>query len=131
MISRIIQTEVNVICRSRMLRRLTLTQVWIIIDIMRMPNPRVILYIHNNHTKMQAMCASKRTHAINLAKFCYQFVIFARFEVVTSSAPNNYFLGHLRPIIHSIWKKWRHRCWKLRINWSMLTNKEREWSLNV
>ena len=31
---------------------------------------------------MQAECGSKKTHAINLAKFC-NFVIFARFEVVT------------------------------------------------
>ena len=72
MISRIIQTEVNVICQSRRLRRITLTEVWIIIDIMCKPNPIIVLlYIQNSHTKMQAKCGSKKTHAINLAKICY------------------------------------------------------------
>ena len=67
----IIQTEVNVICRSRRLRRITLTEVWIILDIMRKPNPKIVLlYIQNNHTKVQAKCGSKKTHAINFAKFC-------------------------------------------------------------
>ena len=89
MISRIIQTSVNVICRR--LRRITLTEVWIILDIMRKPNPIIVLlYIQNSHTKMQAKCGSKKTCAINLAKFCY-FVIFAHFEVVTSSASNKGF----------------------------------------
>ena len=100
----IIQTEVNVICRSRRLRWITLTKVWIILDIMRKPNPTIVLlYIQNSHTKMQAKCGSKKSHAINLTKFCY-FVIFARFEVMTSSA-SNIFFGHLRPIIHSIRRK--------------------------
>ena len=49
---------------------------------------------------MQAKCG-KKTRAINLAKFCY-FVIFARFEVVTSSTSKGIFLGHLRPIINNI-----------------------------
>ena len=63
---------------------MTLTEVWIILDIMRKPNPRIVLlYIQNNHIKEQAKCGSKKTHAINFAKSCY-FVIFARFEVVTS-----------------------------------------------
>ena len=75
------------------------------LDTVRKPNPIIVLlYIQNSHTKMQAKCGSKKTHAINFAKFCY-FVIFARFEVVTSSASNNFFLGHLRPIIHSIQRK--------------------------
>ena len=66
MISRIIQTEVNV-----RLRRITLTEVWIILDIMCKPNPIIVLlYIQNSHTKMQAKCGSKKTHAINFAKFC-------------------------------------------------------------
>ena len=81
MISRIIQTEVNFICRSRRLRRITLAKVWIILDIMRKPNPIIVLlYIQNSHTKMQAKCGSKKSHAINLAKFGY-FEIFVRFEV--------------------------------------------------
>ena len=67
-------------------KRITLTEVWIILDVIRKPNPTIVLlYIQNSHTKMQAKCGSKKTCAINLAKFCY-FVIFARFEVVTSSA---------------------------------------------
>ena len=100
MISRIIQTEVIVICRlSRRLRRITLTEVWIILDVMRKPNPIIVLlYIQNSHTKMQAKCGSKKTHAINLAKFCY---FRARFEVVTSSASNIFFWTP----IHSIRRK--------------------------
>ena len=43
MTSRIIQTEVNVICRSRGLRRITLTSVWIILETMRKPNPIIVL----------------------------------------------------------------------------------------
>ena len=70
MISRIIQTEVNVICRSRRLRWITLAEVWIILDIMRKPNPIIILlYTQNSHTKMQAKLWRK--NVINLAKFCY------------------------------------------------------------
>ena len=120
--------KINVICRSWRLRRITLTEVCIIFDIMRKPNPIIVLlYVQNSHTKMQAKCSSKKAHAINHAKCCY-FVIFARFEAVTSSASNN---GHIRPIIHSVRRNCRHRCRALRINWSMLANKEREWSLNV
>ena len=104
MISRIIQTEINVICRSQRLRRITLTEVWIIFNIMRKPNPIIVLlYIQNSDTKMQAKCGSKKTKTINLAKFS-NFVIFARFEVVTSSASNNIF-GTPPPIIHSIRRK--------------------------
>ena len=43
MMSRIIQTEVKVIFRSRKLRRITLTEVWIILGIMRKPNPIIVL----------------------------------------------------------------------------------------
>ena len=61
-------------------------EVWIIFVIMRKPNPIIVLlYIQNNQTKMQAKCGSKKTHAIQ------NFIIFARFEVVTSSASNNFF----------------------------------------
>ena len=87
MITRIIdiQTEVNVICRT--LRRITLTEVWKILGIMRKQNPIIVLlYIQNSHTKMQVKCGSKKTR-----DSCYKillFVIFARFEVVTSSASN-------------------------------------------
>ena len=65
------------------LRRITLTEVWIILDIMRKPNPIIVLlYIQSSHTKMQAKCGSKKTH---------YFEIFTRFEVVMSSASNNIF----------------------------------------
>ena len=57
-------TEVNVICRSLM--QITLTEAWIILDIMRKPNPIIVLlYIQNSHIRMQAKCGSKKTHAIN------------------------------------------------------------------
>ena len=48
----------------------------------------VLLYIQNSHTKMQAKCGSIKTRARNLAKFC-DFVIFARFEEMTSLASHN------------------------------------------
>ena len=99
MISRIIHTEVNVICRSRRLRWITLTEIWIILDIMRKPNPIIVLlYIQNSHTKMQANCGSKKTCAIDFAKF-YYFVIFARFEVVTIN--NIFFLDTVPPCNNS------------------------------
>ena len=61
------------------------------LDIMRKPNPIIVLlYIQNSHTKMQVKCDSEKSHAINLEKFCH-FVVFARFEAVTSSASNNFF----------------------------------------
>ena len=78
-----------------------MTEVWIILDVMRKRNPIIVLlYIQNSQTMVQTKCGSKEAHAINLAKFCY-FVIFARFEVVRSSASNNYFLDYLRPINNS------------------------------
>ena len=49
-----------------------MTEVWIILDITHKLNPIIVLlYIQNNYTKMQAKCGSKKTGAINLAKFCY------------------------------------------------------------
>ena len=66
MISGIIHTEVKV---------------WIILNIMHKPNPIIVLYIQNSHTKMQAKCGSKNN-----------FVIFARVEAVMSSASNNFFV---------------------------------------
>ena len=50
-------------------------EVWIILDIiiiiiMRKSNPIIVLlYIQNSHTKMQAKCGRKETHASNLANF--------------------------------------------------------------
>ena len=44
MISRFIQTEVKVICRSEAkLRQITLTEVWINLDTMRKPNSTIVL----------------------------------------------------------------------------------------
>ena len=64
MISRIVQTEVNVI------NVITFTEVWV----MEKPNPIIVLlYIQNSHTKMQTKCGSKKTHAINHLQ---NFVIF-------------------------------------------------------
>ena len=66
-------------------RRITLTEVWIILDIMRKLNPTIVLlYIQYSHTKMQAKCGSKKTLILQ------NFAIL-RFEVVTSSASNNIF----------------------------------------
>ena len=60
MILIIIQTEVNDIYRR--LRRITFIGVWLILDIIRKPNPIIVLfYIQNYHTKMQAKCGSKES----------------------------------------------------------------------
>ena len=80
MISRIIQIEVNVISQSRRLRRITVTEVWMILDIMRKWNPVVaLLYIQNGDR-------CKKRFAVIWT--CY-FVIFGAFR----------WLRHQRPII--------------------------------
>ena len=56
MISRIIHAEVNVICQSR--RLITLTGVWIILDIMRKPNPIIIV----THERARSMTDDMGTH---------------------------------------------------------------------
>ena len=92
MISRIIQTEVNVICRSRRLRRITLTEVWIILDIMRKPNPIIVLLYIQNSDRCKKRFAVKR-----LVRLTFQIAAghVCCFVVVTSSASNNIF-GQLR-----------------------------------
>ena len=94
MISRIIQTEVNVICRSWRLRWITLTEVWIILDFMRKPNPIIVLlYTQNSRTK----------GAVTRGNFFLQLATQRRFklpftrEIVscnTSSLQNNPTAGH-------------------------------------
>ena len=89
---RIIQTEVNVICRSRRLRRITLTLVWIILDIMRKPNPIIVLLYIQNSDRCKKRFAVKRlvwlTFQTAEGHFCC-FVIFAASR----------WLRHQRPII--------------------------------
>ena len=93
MISKIIQTKVNVICQSQRLRRITLTEVWIILDIMRKPNLIIpSLYIQNSG-RFDKIC-SKKARAINFPNCCRPFLLFCDFrslEVVMSSASNNSF----------------------------------------
>ncbi len=43
MIARVIQNDVNAIVQSQRLRRITLTEVWMILDIMRKPNSIIAL----------------------------------------------------------------------------------------
>ena len=62
----------------------------------------VLLYSQNSRAKS----GSKKTHAINFGIFCY----FSALWYSDISASNNFFFGHLRPIIHSIRRKWRHSC---------------------
>ena len=93
MIPRIIQTEVNVICRSRRLRRITLTEVGIILDIMRKPNPIIVLLYIQNSDRCKKRFVVK-TRVINFPNCCEPFLLFCNFrglEVVTSSASNNFF----------------------------------------
>jgi hypothetical protein len=42
-IARVIRKKVNAIGQSRRLRRITLTEVWIILDIMQKLNPKIAL----------------------------------------------------------------------------------------
>ena len=94
MISRIIQTNVNVICRSRKLRRITLTEVWIIRDIMREPKSNVLLYIKNS-SKCKKKFAVKKlvrlTFEITVGNFCC-FVYFAALRWLRHQSPIILFL---------------------------------------
>ena len=63
MISRIIQTEVNVICRSLRLRRITLIEIWIILDIIPVLSMRRAWSRLRSPTRSQVRSAS----AINRA----------------------------------------------------------------
>ena len=86
MISRIIQTEINFICQSRRLRRITLTEVWIILDITRKPNPIIVLLYIQNSDRCKKRFAVK-TRAINFPNCYTPFLLFCNFrglEMVTS-----------------------------------------------
>ena len=90
MIPRVIQTEVNVICRSR--RTITLTEVWIILDIMRKQNPTIVLLYIQNSDRCKKRFAVKRlvrlTFQTAAGHFC-RFLIFAALR----------WLSHQHPII--------------------------------
>ena len=93
--SRIIRTEVNVICRSRSLRRITLTVVWIILDIMGKPNPIIVLLYIQKREICKKRFAVKRLVRLTFQTAAGNFFLFCNFrglEVVTSSASNNFFL---------------------------------------
>ena len=60
MISRIIQSEVNVICRSRRLREITLTEAWIILDSIRKSNPIIVLYNTIRYNTINLLVYPKR-----------------------------------------------------------------------
>ena len=90
MLSRIIQTSVNLICRSRRLRRITLTEVWIILDIMRKPNPIIVLLYIPNSDRRKEIFPVKR-----LVRFTFQtaagyfccFVVFAALSWLRPQRP--------------------------------------------
>ena len=95
MISRIIQTEVNVICRSRRLRRITLTEVWIILDIMRKPNPIIVLLYIQNSDRCKKKFAVKRLGRLTFrtaARHFRCFVIFAALRLLRHQRPIIFFL---------------------------------------
>ena len=91
-ISRIIPTEVNIICRSRRLRRITLTEFWIILDIMYKPSPIIVLLYIQSSDRCNKRFAVKRlvrlTFQTAAGHFCC-FVIFAALK----------WWRHQRPII--------------------------------
>ena len=111
MISRIIQTEVNVICRSRRLRRITLTEIWIILDIMRKLNPIiVILYIQNSDRckKRFAVGTLMRLTFQTAAPQFFCFVILAALRYVRHQCRIIFFFWwgrQLRRIIYDIRRK--------------------------
>ena len=88
-ISIIIHTEVNVICRSWWLKRIALTEVWIILDIMRKPNIIIVLLCTQNSDRYKKRFAVKR-----LVRLTFETVVshFWSLEVVTSSGPIIFFL---------------------------------------
>ena len=93
MIPRIIQTEVNVICRSRMLRRITLAEVWMILAFMHKPNPIIVLLYVQTSERCKKRFALK-TRAFKFPNPRRPFLLFCNFcglDVVTSSASNNFF----------------------------------------
>ena len=80
MISRIIPTEVNVICQSRRLRWITLTEVWTILDIMYKPNSTIVLSYIQNIDRYEKRFAIKRLVRLILqtaSGYFFGFVIFA------------------------------------------------------
>ena len=100
MISRIIQTEVK--CRrkkmkkksrSPRLRWMTLTSVWIILDIMHKLNSIIVLLYVQNSDRCKKIFAVE-TRAINFPNCCRLFLLFCSFhglEVVTLSESSNFF----------------------------------------
>ena len=91
MILRIIQTKVIVICRIRRLRRITLTEIWIILDNMRKPNPIIVLHIENSDRCQKRFVVKIFVRLIfktAVGHFCC-FVIFATLR----------WFHHQRPVI--------------------------------
>ena len=133
-ILRIILTEVNAICWSWRLRRIILTEVWIILHIMRKPNPIIVLLYIQNSDRYKKGCAVKRfvrlTFQTAAGHFCC-FVIFAALR----------WFRHQHPIIFFFWiatsknsrysAKWCLGFRTSRVNWWMSTSKKQKWSLNV
>ena len=92
MISRIIQTEVMVICRSQRVRRITLTEVWIILDIVRKPNPIIVLLHIQNSDRCKKRFAVKRLVRLTFQTSAGHFCCFVILSALRWSR-------HERPII--------------------------------
>ena len=92
MTSRIIQTEVSVICWSRRLILITLTEVWIILDIMRKPNPIIVLLYIQNSDRCKKIFAVKRLVRLTFQTAADHFCCFVIFTALR-------WLRHQRPII--------------------------------
>ena len=97
MISRIIQAEVNVICQSR--RLITLTGVWIILDIMRTPNPIIIVThvparnmeeigTHRDHVKLEGAWDPKKKFTLQIILTSVS-VAFTLFELMGHVPPGS------------------------------------------
>ena len=92
MISRIIQTEVNVICWNPRLWQITLTLVWIILDIMRKPNPIIVLLYIQNSDRCKKRFTVKRLERLTFQTAAGHFRCFIIFVAL-------WWLRHQCPII--------------------------------
>ena len=94
-ITRIIQTRVNLICRNLRLRRITLTEVWVILDIMRKCNPIIVLLYIQNSDRCKKRFAVKRLVRLNFQTAAGHFCCF----VIVAALR---WLRHQRPIIFTL-----------------------------
>ena len=74
------------------IRQITLTSVWIILDIMCQPNPIIVLLFIQNSDRCKKRFAIKRLGRLNFQTAAGHFVIFAALRWLRHQRPIIYFL---------------------------------------